>query len=183
MSTIGDRAQYWGVTEAERAATYPCEAHAPEPYRRYLRAVDMDAEPDVIYRWVCQLKVAPYSYDWLDNWGRQSPRELSAGADELAIGQRFMIARIVDFEPGRHITGVSTPGVTRLFGPIALTYQVGPQRSGSRLIAAMTVGASSPAGRLRRELLGWGDLVMMRKQLLTLKECAAQSTASRSSAS
>lgn len=117
MKLTVDGARCWGATESERRATYPCEAFAAEPYQRYLRAVEVDADPAVTFRWVCQLKVAPYSYDWIDNLGRRSPRQLTAGTDELAPGQRFMIGRIVDFEAGRHITAVSTPGAARLFGP------------------------------------------------------------------
>lgn len=172
MRATRKTAQFWGVTEAEREAIYPCDAHARRPYRRYLRAVDVDAVPGVTFRWLCQLKVAPYSYDWIDQLGRLSPRTLTPGADQLEVGQRFMIARIVEFELGRHITAVSTPVASRIFGPLALTYQVDPRGSHSRIVAALTVTASSPPARVRRELLGWGDLVMMRKQLLTLKTCA-----------
>lgn len=86
-----------------------------------------------------------------------------------------MIATIVDFEPDCHITAVGTPKAARIFGPIALTYQVRDRGAGSRLMVAMTVTASSLPGRVRRELLGWGDLVMMRKQLLTPKACAEAS--------
>ncbi len=83
-----------------------------------------------------------------------------------------MVATIVEFETDCHITAVGTPKASRVFGPITLTYQVQQQGTGSRLTAAMTVSASSLPGRVRRALLGWGDLVMMRKQLLTLKACA-----------
>ncbi len=165
-------AEHWGTTQAEREATYPCERYATKPYRRYLRAVDVDVDPAVLFRWVCQVKVAPYSYDWIDNRGRQSPRQLTPGAEKLAVGQPFMVATIVEFETDCHITAVGTPKASRVFGPITLTYQVREQGTGSRLTAAMTVSASSLPGRVRRELLGWGDLVMMRKQLLTLKACA-----------
>jgi len=172
MRLSSEAAQFWGTAETERQASYPCDAYAHKPYRRYLRAVDVDADAAMTFCWVCQLKVAPYSYDWIDHLGRRSPRTLTPGMDQLAVGQRFMIGRIVDFEPGRHITAVSTPKATQLFGSIALTYQVDPRGAHSRLVVAMTVTASSAAGRLRRELLGWGDLVMMRKQLLTLKRLA-----------
>lgn len=52
-------AEQWGTTQAERRATYPCERYATKPYGRYLRAVDVDADPAVTFRWVCQVKVAP----------------------------------------------------------------------------------------------------------------------------
>ncbi|MBA2774650.1 MAG: hypothetical protein H0U36_11490 [Nocardioidaceae bacterium] len=168
-------AQHWGTTRAEREATYPCERYATRPYRRYLRAVDVDADLAVLFRWVCQVKVAPYSYDWIDNGGRQSPRQLTPGAEKLAVGQAFIVGTIVEFETGCHITAVGTPKAARIFGPITLTYQVREQGTGSRLTVALTVSASSLPGRVRRELLGWGDLVMMRKQLLTLKACAEAS--------
>ena len=169
------QSRYWNVTPEERAAHYPCQDHAVEPYATYLRATDVDASPAVLFRWVCQVKVAPYSYDWLDNLGRTSPRTLTPGADDLAVGQLLMIARIVDFEVGRHITAVGTPAANRIFGPLTMTYQVRPRGAGhSRLVACLTVGASTPAGRLRRGLLGWGDLVMMRKQLLTLRSRAEE---------
>ncbi len=54
-----------------------------------------------------------------------------------------------------------------------MTYRVTPIGAGvSRLVVCMTVAASGRLSRLRRTLLGWGDLIMMRKQLLTLKHLA-----------
>ncbi len=80
MGLTSETAQSWGVTDTERQTTYPCDAHAHEPYRRYLRAVDVNADAVLTFRWVCQLKVAPYSYDWIDQLGRRSPRTLTPGA-------------------------------------------------------------------------------------------------------
>jgi hypothetical protein len=167
--------QYWKVTEAEIDADYPAHRYAVEPYLTLLRAVDVAAEPALVFRWLCQLKVAPYSYDRLDNGGRRSPRELTPGAEQLTVGQRMMIFRLVEFEPDRHLTLVTRPSATRRFGPIALTYQVEPTAGGSRLICCVDASARSRAGRVRRRLLAAGDLVMMRKQLLTFKDLAEQS--------
>jgi hypothetical protein len=86
----------------------------------------------VVLRWLGQLRVAPYSYDLLDNRGRRSPRELTAGLDELAVGQRFMtIFTLAAFEPGKHITVRIVPGSPRnLFGDLAVSYKLtAPVRS------------------------------------------------------
>ncbi len=167
-----DRTRYWHATAAEIEAEYPAHRHATPPYRTLIRAVDIAAPPDVVFRWLCQLKVAPYSYDWIDNRGRRSPRELTPGAEELAVGQLLIVARIVEFEPGRHITAVSTPGATALFGPFVMTYQVTPAGAGSWLVACLDITVRSTLGRLRADLLTFGDLVMMRRQLLNLKVLA-----------
>jgi hypothetical protein len=101
-------------------------------------------------------RVAPYSYDLLDNLGRRSPRCLTPGVERLEVGQRFMsIFSLDSFAPDDHLT-LSAPGV-------AVTYAVRARADRSRLVARVVFNA--PGGRL-------GDLVMMRKQLLTLKELA-----------
>jgi hypothetical protein len=171
--SITETIHYWGVTTSEREAAYPCMRYAAQPYEVYLRGVDVDAPAEHLFRWICQLKNAPYSYDWIDNRGRRSPDTLRPGVDELAVGQRLMIATIVEFEPGHQVTAVSTPGSTRLFGHLAFTYQATPASHDlSRLVVCMTASASTLPERIRRFLLGAGDLVMMRKQLLTLKRHA-----------
>jgi len=163
----------WNTVTEERSSSYPCEKFARPPYKRYLRAVDVDAPAEVVFRWLCQLKVAPYSYDWLDNLGRRSPATLTPGAEELAVGQWVMIGRIVEFEKDRHITIVGSPRADRLFGPVTLTYQVTSHaQNTARLIACITVTADSWLGRLRRSVLGVGDLVMMRRELLNFKRLA-----------
>ncbi len=178
MGVLFDRTRYWNATAAERVTPAPCDALLAGPANAIVRAVDVAAPAAVVFRWLCQLKVAPYSYDLLDNLGRRSPRELTPGADELATGQRFLVMEIVDFEPDRHVSGRIFSPLDKLFGTLALTYSVQPRgQDASRLVCRMVIGAPrTPLGWLRRELLCAGDLVMMRKQLLTLKARAEAST-------
>jgi hypothetical protein len=171
---VSSIASTWGSTGAERALAFPCDRHLAPFDDALFRAVDVDAAPAVVFRWLCQLRAAPYSYDWIDNGGRESPRALTPGLDELAAGQRVMtIFDLVDFEPGRHLTLVLRRG-SGLFGDIAATYLVAPrERDHARLVVKLLVRYPAGAvGWLARTLLPWGDLVMMRKQLLTLKALA-----------
>jgi len=150
--------------------------YADEPYDRLMRAVTIHADPETVFRWLCQVKVAPYSYDLLDNPGRRSPRDLTPGAEQLAVGQRFLICRISEYDVGRHITGRATPGASRAFGVQSLTYQVSrASENECRLVGCLVVAAGGWWSRVRNTLLAYGDLVMMRKQLLTLKACAESS--------
>jgi hypothetical protein len=144
-----------------------------------LRAVDIAAPPPVVFRWLCQLKVAPYSYDWIDNGGRRSPRTLTPGVEHVVVGERLQqIFQIVEFQPDRHLTVAILPRAGTVFGPLVLTYQVTPAGSGgTRLVACLDHTARTRLARLRSDLLAVGDLVMMRKQLLTLKELAERSAA------
>ena len=151
----------------------PCDELVENPRLVLHRAVHVDASPEVVFRWLCQMRVAPYSYDLVDNLGRRSPRTLTPGLDELAVGQRFAVVfRIVGFEPGRQLTALTGSAGNRLFGPVAITYDVRATPTGSRLVCALAVGAQGRPQRLRRWALAWGDLVMMRKQLQTLKRLA-----------
>ena len=81
----------WGSTADERATSYPCEEFVADADIAVFRGIDISAPVPVVFRWLCQLRVAPYSYDLLDNLGRRSPRELTPGADELEVGQRIMV--------------------------------------------------------------------------------------------
>jgi hypothetical protein len=170
---LSSRGLVWGVIEEERRRPYPCDDHLPGFDQEMFRGVDVAAPPSATFRWLCQLRVAPYSYDWIDNLGRRSPRELTDGLDRLELGQRFMtIFRLVEFDLGRSITLHHRGG---LFGEVVVTYAVEsrPSTGASRLLAKLLV--RYPAGRRRRPMafaLPWGDLVMMRKQLHTLKALA-----------
>ena len=161
----------WGSSAHERALTYPCDALLDAPDRVLFRAIDVAAPSGLVFRWVCQLRVAPYSYDWVDNFGRRSPRRLIDGLDQLEVGQRFIIFRLTSFEPGRSITLDST---TALFGRVVMTYMVTATTSEtSRLVAKLAyVAPRGLRAAVMRRILPAGDLVMMRKQFLTWRALA-----------
>ncbi|MEZ0364012.1 hypothetical protein ACAG26_09985 [Mycobacterium sp. pUA109] len=152
----------WGATRQERGTALPCDALLPNGIRAD-RAISIAAPPAIVFGWLCQLRVAPYSYDLLDNLGRRSPRRRTPALTHLAIGQRFMtLFTLHSFADGEHIT-LRSAGV-------AVTYAVRPLDTGARLQARVRFGGP----RILARLLAVGDLVMMRKQLLTLRAFAAR---------
>jgi len=132
-------AREWGSTPADRAIVFPCDRWLEHPDDVMYRAVAVDAPPPVVFRWLCQLRAAPYSYDWIDNWGRESPRTLTPGLDDLAVGQRVMIFDLVEFERDRHVTlrmrrdvpSLRTVGIVH---EIERTFANGCARPGFRLV-------------------------------------------------
>jgi hypothetical protein len=161
----------WGTDDEERSLPFPCDRHLKDGQTAYYRGVTVQAPPAVVFRWLCQMRVAPYSYDWIDNFGRRSPRTLTPGLEELEIGQRVMIGPIVDFESGRHLTVLIT---SRLWGKMAVTYLVVPKSPDScrMLVKLLVKYPRGPIGWIERLALPWGDLIMMRRQLLNFKGLA-----------
>ena len=163
---IGDR---WGVTDAEVARRYPCDEVVATPTLQAWRGVTVRATADRVWPWVGQIRLAPYAYDWIDNLGRRSPRELR-GLAEPRVGEPFSAAfggrpagRILSVEPGVQLTGM-------IMGA-AMSYVLVPSADGggaTRLllkVAARSRPAAAP-------LLCVGDLVMARRQLRTLARLA-----------
>ncbi|HEX5967431.1 MAG TPA: SRPBCC family protein [Intrasporangium sp.] len=147
---------------------------APEcPGREVLlsRAVRIRAEAPVVFGWLGQLRVAPYSYDLIDNRGRRSPQTMTR-TDPIETGQAFAeIFTLTSFEPGRSITLELTDRVALLaFGPLTILYRTLPD--GARTVLRCDLMLPRPRNgleRLRQLALAWGDLVMMRRQLLNLR--------------
>ena len=176
--SLFDVAWTWGTTAEERARSYPCDRWLDGFNDAYYRGVTVRAEPAVVFRWLCQLKVAPYSYDWIDNWGRRSPHTLTPDVERLAVGDRFMgIFTLVDFEQDRHVT-LRMLG-SRMFPDIAITYEAVPvPKAVTRLIMKIVAHyGERVGGRMQRCLLPWGDLVMARRQLMNLRGLAERSSA------
>jgi hypothetical protein len=157
---IADR---WGVTDAEVARHYPCDEAVQNPALQAWRGVTVRTTADRVWPWVAQIRLAPYSYDWIDNLGRPSPRRL-LGLPEPLVGQRFTTAfgrrsagRILSVEPGVQLTGAIMGGI--------MSYVLVPAADSTTRLLLKLVTAR---GRALAPLLCLGDLVMARKQLRTL---------------
>ena len=168
-----DDARNWGATEAECAAAYPCDGLGMRPDDVFFRAVEIAAPAPLVFRWLCQLRVAPYSYDWLDNFGRRSPTHLTPGLERLVVGQSMMhIFRLHGFVPGESMTVALKGAVPKwIMGDFAGSYRIFPNAgAGVRLVAKVLVAyPRGPYGMLLRRRMPAVDLFMFRKQLETLK--------------
>jgi len=150
---------------------YPCDSMLSSPDQALFRGVTIEATAETVFRWLCQLKLAPYSYDWIDNLGRQSPPRLVGGCEQLEPGQTFMfLFTLVEFRQPEHLTlRIRNPWL----GQVVVSYCVFDHGRECRLVVKLLMRyPRGPLGWLMRLGLPLGDLVMMRKQLLTLKQLA-----------
>jgi hypothetical protein len=160
---IGDR---WGVTQGEILRSYPCDDFVASPTLQAWRAVLVGAPAAAVWPWVAQVRLAPNSYDWIDNRGRRSPQHL-AGPPEPQAGDRFTTAggralgRIVSVDPGKQLTGT-------IMG-VFMSYVLVPHEPGrTRLLLKLVMRTTRRAA----PGLAVGDLIMARRQLLNFKQLA-----------
>ena len=67
-------ADRWGVTDEETRRHYPCDDFVNAPALEAWRAVDIAAAADVVWPWVTQMRVAPYSWTCPNpGWATTSP--------------------------------------------------------------------------------------------------------------
>ena len=162
---ISDR---WGVSDSEVARSYPCDEFVVPPAWQAWRGVGVAAPAAAVWPWVGQVRLAPYSYDWIDNRGRRSPREL-VGLAEPRVGESFTsvggraLGRIVSVETGKQLTGT----IMSAF----MSYVLVPEEHDSTRLLLKVVMRTT---RVRALGLSVGDLVMSRRQLLNLKHLAEQ---------
>lgn len=163
----------WGTSEEDRMLSFPCDSYVSLPRVSYYRGVDVLAPKEIVYRWLCQIRVAPYSYDWFDNFGRQSPRQLTPGLEKLAVGQPLLVMfRVVDWKENEHITVLGETFEWIAGQKLAMTYLVVPRGPSSCRVISKLSGHHGPItylNRLRREYAPIGEFPLMRKQLLTMK--------------
>jgi len=159
---IGDR---WNVSDDEVAHRYPCDELVGTPTLQAWRGVTVHTTPEKLWPWVAQIRLAPYSYDWIDNLGRRSPQRL-VGLPDPVVGEAFSTAatrpfgRILAVDLPEHLTG-------EIIGA-RISYVLVPQGESTRLLMKLVTS-------LNRWLTPWlsiGDLVMARRQLLNLKALA-----------
>lgn len=160
---IGDR---WGVSEGETLRSYPCDDFVASPRLQAWRGVRVEAPAEAVWPWIVQIRLAPYSYDWIDNLGRRSPREL-VGLPEPHAGDRFTTAcgrelgRIVSVDPGKQLTAT-------IVGAF-MSYVLVPQEHD---VTRLLLKAVTRTTRWAALGLSVGDLIMARRQLLNLKQLA-----------
>jgi hypothetical protein len=160
--TPGER---WGVTDAEVARRYPCDDVVPWPAVAVWRGITVEAPPARVWPWVCQIRLAPYSYDWLDNLGRRSPRELRGlpdprpGEPFTCVGGRFRTGLVLSVAHEEHLTA-------RILGAV-LSYVLVPEGGTTRLLLKLVVER-----RWYATPVAVGDWPMARRQLKNLKALA-----------
>jgi len=178
----------WGSTLEERLMPFPCDHYIDSSDEAYFRAIDVKAPTNILFLWLCQLKVGSYSYDWIDHMERKffqvtesisdhpSPNQLLPGVENLALGQRVMgIFRVVEFEQDRHLTIVmDDEQAILIFGEIAASYVILPitQNACRLILKGLICYPKNSFWSWLRYFLPWGDLFMMRQQFLRLKSLA-----------
>jgi len=161
---IGDQ---WGVTQQEVARDYPCDEVVRRPVLQLWRGVTVETSPAQVWPWLCQLRLAPYSYDWLDNLGHRSPRELR-GLPDPRPGEPFSCVA-GRFEVGRVLSVAHEQQLTASVMGAVMSYVLSPAGPATTRLLLKVV---MQHGHWYAPTLAVGDWPMARRQLKNLKALA-----------
>jgi hypothetical protein len=166
----------WGATPAECArpmAGDPYLSDGPATRLAMTRAVSIQRPPQMVWPWLAQLGRGAgwYSYDRLDNGGKESARHLVSWIPAPQLGDASPIGYLAYLEPGREL--VWWAGGEKFLGATArlvIDLLLLPEGGGSRLIIRISADATGPSAPLALGLFQLIDTLMARRQLLGIKE-------------
>jgi hypothetical protein len=173
--------KYNRCTPKELNYTYSVDKYITENSSFIYRAISINAKPETVFAWLTQLRFAPYSYDWVDNFGRQSPPYLIPNAPALKIGDPIMRwFRLIEFKEHEFLSFTlpeDAPGYLKFcFNPFPFyfTYQLFPVGANqTRLVVKIIINSRpTPLNRILIKVADLMDYIMLRRQLLNFKRLA-----------
>jgi hypothetical protein len=165
----------WGATNEECERLLPGDDLVQAPTLDATRAMTIRAQPSDIWPWLAQVGVNRagwYSYDWLDNLGRPSAREIIAELQDIEVGD--LIPMSPDGTQGIRVHALDLPYsmIWGTPGDTSWAWVLDPQPDGTtRLISRVRSRYRwlSPSIAFSM-LLEFADIWMMRRMLLNLRE-------------
>ena len=171
--------QYWGATAEEINSSVVGDDLCSDATVVATRSITIGAAPQEVFPWIRQMgfgRAGWYSYDWLDNLGRKSATTIHdewqsvAAGDKIPSGPISFIAAIVD-APRHFVLEIQSLGKKSPKLHFTLAYELRDDPQGTRLVTRMRSRVNLPLGSLFEKLiLGPGDGIMLRRQLLNIKK-------------
>ena len=176
--------QFWGSTNEEIHGSVVGDNLCLDATLIATRSITINAVPQDVFPWIRQMgfgRAGWYSYDWIDNLGRKSATRVHdewqsvQSGDKVPSGPISFTAAIVD-APRHFVLEIKSPakkspGKKSPKMHFTLAYELRDDPQGTRLVTRMRSRVNLPLGSLFEKLiLGPGDGIMLRRQLLNIKK-------------
>ncbi len=173
--------EQWGATDQETASAVVGDELVPDARVSATRCITIRAAPESVFPWIRQMgfgRAGWYSYDLLDNLGRRSARRIHpewqgiVPGSSVPAGPMSFEATIVD-PPRAFVLSMAPSRREPRRINFTLAFELRAHAEGTRLVTRVRIRINAPGGRfIERFVLGPGDGLMVRKQLLNLKKRA-----------
>jgi len=168
----------WGATDEEVRRAMPGDGVVIKPSFDATRAATIQSPPQAIYPWIVQMgmtRAGWYSYDLLDNLGRPSARRLLPELQQIYAGQVIPMSPdgkygvyVKEFKENEWILWDDKEGDTTWFWGMYPT----PDGATRLITRIRTKYRWLGLTALFNLLIEFGDIIMMRKCMLGIKERA-----------